>query len=72
MHRTPYERDSSPEPDIPWQGISGSLGVNLPYLPLRSVSKARRKTEDVGRLVSIAMVAPQALDHAECVGRPCE
>jgi hypothetical protein len=35
-------------------------------------SKARWKTEDVGRLVHIAMVASQALHHAEGVGRPFE
>ena len=36
------------------------------------MSKARRKTEDVGGLVDIRVVAPQALYHAERVGRPFE
>ena len=36
------------------------------------VSKARRKTEDVTRLVLIAKVPPQASHHAERVGRPFE
>src|SRR5882724_6031460 len=36
------------------------------------VSNARRKTEDVGGLVRIAVVASQALHHAERVGRTFE
>jgi hypothetical protein len=36
------------------------------------VSKIRGKPEDVSRLVRIAVVASQALHHAECVGRSFE
>src|SRR6266545_6390682 len=35
-----------------------------------SVSKARREAKDVGWLVGIAVVTPQAFGHAERVGRP--
>src|SRR5712691_7828606 len=37
---------------------------------LWSVSQARRKAENVGGLVGVAVVAPQAFDHVERVGRP--
>src|SRR4051812_1793351 len=36
------------------------------------VSTTRWKTEDVSRLVRIAVVASQALHHAERIGRPFE
>src|SRR5712691_9830523 len=37
---------------------------------LWSVSQARRKAENVGGLVGVAVVAPQAFDHVERVWRP--
>jgi hypothetical protein len=57
-----------PEPDVPSQGHPALQGATCLTRPPASVTKARRKTEDVGRLVSIAMVAPQAFDHTERVG----
>jgi hypothetical protein len=61
-----------PEPDVPSQGHPALQGSTYLTRPPASVSKARRKTEDVGRLVSIAMVAPQAFDHTERVWCPFE
>src|SRR3989442_10660232 len=37
---------------------------------LWSVSQARRKAENVGGLVGVAVIAPQAFDHVERVWRP--
>src|SRR5437879_13270801 len=39
---------------------------------LWSVSQARRKAENVGWLVGVAVVTPQAFDQDERAGRPCQ
>ena len=68
----PVSETLSPEPDMPSAGHLARQGSTcLTRLP-GAVSKARRKTEDVGRLVSIALVTSQAFDHAERVGRSFE
>ena len=65
--------ETLPEPGCALgKGIRLARGQPALLALLDRFQKLAGKLKDIGWLVSIAVVAPQAFDHAERVGRPFE